>query len=117
MAIKAAEKKEPRKKRTVMSKTEQVIKYVQFSKKITVYVLVYWGLYRLAQLVAGVLRPELADSLVKLSSGIDTVAIFFGGGYTVNSVAEKGFTMHKEVQKYMYLGDDGDDEKEEVENG
>lgn len=97
-------KRKPRTRKKLPTKAEQAIRFIQFSKKITVYILVYWGLYRIAQLVAVVIRPELAESLVKFSSGVDTVAIAFGTGYTINSVGEKAMEMHKEVQKYMYVG-------------
>ena len=89
---------------------------MQFSKKLTVFVMAYWGLYRLAQLVVVVIRPEIADALVKFSSGVDTVAIAFGTGYTVNSVSEKAMNMHRDVQKYMYSSTK-EDENEEASIG
>lgn len=101
----------------LMSKAELAQGFIQFSKKITAYILAYWGIYRLAQLVVVVVRPEIADALVKFSSGVDTVAIAFGAGYTVNSVSEKAMTMHQNVQKYMYLGEDDLMKEEESENG
>ena len=101
----------------LMSKAELAQGFIQFSKKITAYILAYWGIYRLAQLVVVVVRPEIADALVKFSSGVDTVAIAFGAGYTVNSVSEKAMTMHQNVQKYMYLGEEDLMKEEESENG
>ena len=101
----------------IMSKAELAQGFIQFSKKITAYILAYWGIYRLAQLVVVVVRPEIADALVKFSSGVDTVAIAFGAGYTVNSVSEKAMTMHQNVQKYMYLGEEDLMKEEESENG
>lgn len=89
----------------------QAANFIQFSKKITVYILAYWGLYRLVQLVVGIIRPEMADALVKLSAGIDGIAIAFGTGYTINSIGEKAMNMHTEVQKYLYSS--SDDSKEE----
>jgi hypothetical protein len=101
----------------LMSKAELAQGFIQFSKKITAYILAYWGIYRLAQLVVVVVRQEIADALVKFSSGVDTVAIAFGAGYTVNSVSEKAMTMHQNVQKYMYLGEEDLMKEEESENG
>lgn len=98
-----------RQKKT-LSKAEIAQNFVQFSKKLTVYVMAYWGLYRLAQLVVVVLRPEIADALVKFSSGVDTVAIAFGSGYMVNSISEKAMNMHKDVQKYMYANSGSDND-------
>ena len=99
----------------IMSKAELAQGFIQFSKKITAYILAYWGIYRLAQLVVVVVRPEIADSLVKFSSGVDTVAIAFGITYTTNSIGEKAMNMHRDVQKYMYLG--SEEEEKESENG
>jgi hypothetical protein len=116
----ATTKKKTRRKAAkprLMSKAELAQGFIQFSKKITAYILAYWGIYRLAQLVVVVVRPEIADALVKFSSGVDTVAIAFGAGYTVNSVSEKAMTMHQNVQKYMYLGEEDLMKEEESENG
>ena len=116
----AATKKRTRRKAVkprLMSKAELAQGFIQFSKKITAYILAYWGIYRLAQLVVVVVRPEIADALVKFSSGVDTVAIAFGAGYTVNSVSEKAMAMHQNVQKYMYLGEEDLMKEEESENG
>ena len=89
-------------KKPLPTKKEIVVKYIQFSKRITAFVLIFWAVYRSAQLAVGVIEPSIADALVKLSSGIDTVAIAFGIAYTGNSVCEKFANVHKEVQKYMY---------------
>lgn len=101
-------------KRKLPSKAELAVKYIQFSKKLTVYVMAFWGVYRLAQLAVVVVRPDIADTLVKFASGVDTVAIAFGLSYTANSITEKGFQMHKDVQKYMYLGAEAAEEKKEA---
>lgn len=105
----ATTKRQPVKRR-IPSKAEMAMKFIQFSKKITVYILAFWGVYRLAQLVVVIFRPEIADALVKFSSGVDTVAISFGLAYSANSISEKAMQMHKDVQKYMYLGIDSDDD-------
>ena len=103
-------KRQPAKKR-LMSKAELAQGFIQFSKKLTAYVMAYWGIYRLAQLVVIVVRPEIADALVKFSSGVDTVAIAFGTAYTANSISEKAMNMHRDVQKYMYLGNNEEENK------
>ena len=112
---KKPQKRTPRKRR-ILSKAELAQGYIQFSKRITAYILLYWGLYRLAQLVVIVIRPEIAEALVKFSSGVDTVAIAFGAGYTCNSISEKAMTMHQNVQKYVYLGND-DNQDTDSDNG
>ena len=108
----ATTKRQPLKKK-LPSKAEVALRFIQFSKKITVYILAFWGVYRLAQLVVVILRPEIAEDLVKFSSGVDTVAISFGLAYSANSISEKAMQMHKDVQKYMYLGVDADEEEKE----
>ena len=121
----ATVKRQPRKKiepkKKLPSKAEMVVKYIQFSKRMTAFILIFWAVYRSAQLVVGVLEPSLASSLVRLSSGIDTVAIAFGLAYTGNSIFEKAFNAHKEVQKMMYANIDdnssADDTSSEENNG
>lgn len=93
-------------KKPLPTKKEIVVKYIQFSKRITAFVLIFWAVYRSAQLAVGVIEPSIADALVKLSSGIDTVAIAFGITYTGNSIAEKVMNAHKEIQKMMYVNVD-----------
>ena len=102
MALRRAKNTPQKKKIAVPTKTELAYRYVQFSKWITIYVLAFWGIYRLAQLVVVVVAPNVEDTMVKLVSGIDTMAIFFGGFYTTNSITEKALVVHKDVQKYMY---------------
>lgn len=102
MALRRAKNTPQKKKIAVPTKTELAYRYVQFSKWITIYVLAFWGIYRLAQLVVVVVAPNVDDTMVKLVSGIDTMAIFFGGFYTTNSITEKALVVHKDVQKYMY---------------
>ena len=113
------QKIEPKKK--LPTKAEMVVKYIQFSKRMTAFVLIFWAVYRSAQLFVGVLEPSMATALVKLSSGIDTVAIAFGITYTGNSIAEKITNAHKEVQKMMYQNTDDEtndkNESSDDENG
>ena len=112
MATVKRQKKQPRQKiepkKKLPSKAEMAVKYIQFSKRLTAFVLIFWAIYRGAQLVVGVIEPSIASALVRLSSGIDTVAIAFGITYTSNSIAEKVTTAHKEIQKMMYtnIGED-----------
>ena len=112
MATATKQKAKARKPR-LPTKAEIAVRHIQFSKKLTVYVMVFWGVYRLAQLAAVIIRPEVATSLVQFSSGVDTVAIAFGLTYTTNSIAEKSLQTHKDVQKYMYLGTEKEDKSEE----
>lgn len=115
-------------KKPLPTKKEIVVKYIQFSKRITAFVLIFWAVYRSAQLAVGGIEPSIADALVKLSSGIDTVAIAFGIAYSANSVCEKYINVQKEIQKMMYVNVDdsskdddsnktSEESEEENENG
>lgn len=100
-------------KKPLPSKAEMVVKYVQFSKRMTAFILIFWAVYRSAQLVVGVIEPSISEALVKLSSGIDTVAIAFGLAYSANSVCEKYLNVQKEIQKMMYVNVDDDSSKDD----
>ena len=62
---------------------------LQYSKKLSAAVTVFWIIYRLAELVAAVMEPAIADALVQLVAGVDTVMMVNLGFYSGNSVAEK----------------------------
>lgn len=64
--------------------------YVQFSKRIAVFVIVFWAVYRLLNLVMLMLNPGVGVYLRELLTGADDVAIVSIGFYTGNSVVEKG---------------------------
>ena len=62
---------------------------LQYSKKLSAAVTIFWIVYRLAELVAAVIEPSIADALVQLVAGVDTVMMVNLGFYSGNSVAEK----------------------------
>lgn len=62
---------------------------LQYSKKLSTAVTLFWIIYRLAELVVAVIEPAIADALVQLVSGVDTVMMVNLGFYSGNSVAEK----------------------------
>ena len=64
--------------------------YVQFSKRMATGIMIFWALYRILLLILAYFRPELADVLKALLSGVDDVMIVSIGFYTGNSVIEKG---------------------------
>lgn len=63
--------------------------HLQYSKKVSAAVTIFWIVYRLAELVAAVLEPSIAEALVQLVAGVDTVMMVNLGFYSGNSVAEK----------------------------
>lgn len=75
------------KKRTRRKKKARIP--LQFSKRMSVVVTVFWITFRLAEILAAVWQPAIADALVKLVSGVDGVMMVNLGFYCGNSVAEK----------------------------
>lgn len=63
--------------------------FIQYSKKMCTRVTIFWMLYRLANFVVALIRPEVASALVDLSAGIDTIMIVNMSAYTLNSGTEK----------------------------
>ena len=62
---------------------------LQFSKRMSVTVTIFWIVFRLAEIFAAIWQPAIADALVKLVSGVDGVMMVNLGFYCGNSVAEK----------------------------
>ena len=62
---------------------------LQFSKRMSVTVSVFWIIFRLIEIAAAVWQPAIADALVRLVSGVDGVMMVNLGFYCGNSVAEK----------------------------
>lgn len=70
-------------------KTTSQRAHLQYSKKLSTAVTLFWIIYRLAELVAAVMEPSISDALVALVAGVDTVMMVNLGFYTGNSVTEK----------------------------
>lgn len=62
---------------------------LQFSKKMSVTVTIFWIVFRLVEVFAAIWQPAISDALVKLVSGVDGVMMVNLGFYCGNSVAEK----------------------------
>ena len=93
-----------------MLKTKE--KFMQYSKKMASRVTIFWMIYRIANFIVVLLRPEVSKALVDLTTGLDTVMIINVGFYTGNSISEKaviGFGKRKS----LYSSDDEPDEKDE----
>lgn len=91
---------------------------MQYSKKMASRVTIFWMIYRIANFIVVLLRPEVSKALVDLTTGLDTVMIINVGFYTGNSISEKaviGFGKRRS----LYSSDDDpvkkddDDEKDE----
>lgn len=93
-----------------MKKTKE--KFMQYSKKMASRVTIFWMIYRIANFIVVLIRPEVSKSLVDLTTGLDTVMIINVGFYTGNSISEKaviGFGKRKS----LYSSDDNEDDDEE----
>lgn len=82
---------------------------LQYSKKLSTAVTIFWIVYRLAELVAAVIEPAIAEALVELVAGVDTVMMVNLGFYSGNSVAEKA------ILAWMDRGKDKEEELEDEE--
>lgn len=71
---------------------QQTKAYIQFSKKLVMFISVCWLLFRLGCLVQLYFRPDTGDSLIRFLNGSDDIMIASIGFYTGNSVFEKGVT-------------------------
>ena len=90
---------------------------MQYSKKMCTRVTIFWMIYRIANFIVVLLRPEVANALVDLSTGVDTIMIVNMGAYTGNSSIEK-LAIAFGKRKSLYSSDDEQDEEdEEKDNG
>ena len=84
----------------------------QYSKKMCTRVTIFWMLYRLANFIILLIRPEIASAMVDLCAGVDTIMIVNMSAYTMNSGTEK-IAIAYAKRKSLYSGTDEEDEKEE----
>ena len=90
--------------------------FLQYSKKMATRVTIFWMIYRIVNFVVVVIRPDVANALVDLSTGVDTVMIVNMGFYTGNSATEK-IAIAFGKRKSLYSSDDEEDEEDEDNNG
>ena len=79
--------------------------FMQYSKKMCTRVTIFWMIYRIANFIVVLLRPEVASALVDLSTGVDTIMIVNMGAYTGNSATEK-LAIAFGKRKSLYTSDD-----------
>lgn len=83
---------------------------LQFSKKVSVSVTIFWMIFRLFELLCALWQPAIAEALVKLVSGVDGVMMVNLGFYCGNSVAEKAILAWMDSKTMQ-----GDEESETIE--
>ena len=86
--------------------TQKVTKFCQYSKKLSTAITVIWCILRFAVMATSIVRPEIADAMVKLVSGADSVMMVNIGMYTGNSTAEKAILAWMEKDKANTKDDD-----------
>lgn len=91
----------------------------------------YWMIYRVLVLVASVIRPEIASSIVGTTTGVDTAMLVNEGTYLINSLGEKYIYSDRFVMQWMQKGgwrslmtkvatitdDKAEDNDEDISNG
>ena len=92
-------------------------KFMQYSKKMASRVTLFWMLYRIANFIVVLIRPEVAGALVDLSAGVDTIMIVNMSVYTGNSATEKIAIAFGKRKSLYDNSNDEDEEDEEDTNG
>lgn len=87
----------------------------QYSKKMCTRVTIFWMLYRLANFVVMLLRPEISNALADLCAGVDTIMIVNMGTYAANSSTEKVARAYAQ-RKSLYSSDEKKDEEDKDED-
>lgn len=72
-----------------MATKKKEVPFVQFSKKLTTAVMIFWGVIRLWSVVAIWLNPDVGTSMAVIISGVDDIAMGIVLAYTGNSISEK----------------------------
>ena len=85
--------------------------FIQFSKKLITFVMLFWGIIRLASVVAVILSPESGTSMAAIVRGVDDIAMVNVLAYTGNSVSEKIALGYFKMRSGEKEEDDEDEEK------
>ena len=64
-------------------------RYVQYSKKITTAISIFWCAIRLFAVIAVFLNPECGTDMAAIVRGVDDIEMVVVLSYTGNSVSEK----------------------------
>ena len=90
--------------------------FVQYSKKMCTSVAIFWMIYRLINFIVVIIRPQIANALVDLCAGVDTIMIVNMSAYTFNSSTEKisiAYAQRKSLFSSNKKEDDEDEDDEE----
>lgn len=90
--------------------------YVQYSKRMTTALLIFWAIIRLASVVLVALNADCGTSMVNIVRGTDDIAMVVVCSYTANSLGEKGITGYFKSRSYEH-GKTEEELTEENSNG
>ena len=85
--------------------------FVQYSKKMTTALLIFWAVIRLASVILVAVNPDCGTSMVNIIRGTDDIAMVVVCSYTANSIGEKGITGY-----FNYKAKEKEDEEESEED-
>lgn len=66
--------------------------YIQYSKRMTTALLIFWAVIRLASVILVAVNSDCGTSMVNIVRGTDDIAMVVVCSYTANSIGEKGIT-------------------------
>ena len=92
--------------------------FIQYSKKMCTRVTIFWMIYRFVNFIVVLIRPEAAQALTDLCTGVDTIMIVNMGAYTANSGTEKvAIAFGRRKSLYNEKSEKDDDEDNDENNG
>ena len=77
---------------------------LQYSKWMSRFICWCWIIYRFAALVAGVIRPEAAESFAAMIINLDWIMLVNEGTYLINSLGEKYLYSDKYILRWLDKG-------------
>lgn len=89
--------------------------YVQYSKKLTTTIVVFWIVARLLSFILTAIRPEIGHLIIELLKGLDQITTINVLAYTSNSIGQKVATSYFKYKSKS--SDDDEQETKETQNG
>ena len=87
--------------------------FVQYSKRMCTSVAIFWMAYRILNFIVVLIRPEVANALVDLCAGVDTIMIVNISTYTGNSISEKAIIAYNNRKNVSAPADKSEDKDED----
>lgn len=86
--------------------------YVQYSKRITAWLTVFWCIARIFSLIAVYINPSCGPDIAAIIRGLDDIEMVVVLSYTGNSVSEKiaiSYFRSKAIEREYESNDDADE--------